>query len=191
MSLLKIRRDRTKYTAPVVKLCVSLAIAGGAKFGESLVNVLYDDKYATTARVVFCIVAAICAILCYQALMEMGYVYDNRHPNAAASVGAEKMTVGEVMDVIENAVDVRIALLLGNEGTLIVGVRAKSAAAEDFTRTYFAAAEEFEDADALAAKLDGIAEDGKLTVAAIDEVTASKYKKLMKKQQNKDPKEDK
>ena len=190
MSFLKIRRDRTSYAAPVVKLCVSLAVAAAAKFGESLVDALYDNQYHTVARVAFCVVAAVCAILCYQALMEMGYVYDKRHPNAAASVGSEKMTIDEVMDVIEAAVDVRVALIIENEA-LIVGVRAKSAAAEDFTRTYFAAAEEFSEAESLRAKLDGLAEDGRLTVAAIDDATPGKYMRTMKKLQKQESKEDK
>ena len=182
MSLLKIRRDRTAYTAPVVKLCVSLAVAGGAKFGESLVDALYNNQYHTVARVVFCVVAAICAILCYQALMEMGYVYDNRHPNAAATVGAEDMTVDEVMDAIESDADVRVALLVGNDETLIVGARAKSASSEDFTRVYFAGADELESADALRAKLEELAKDGKLSVAAVGEFTGRKFAKMMRKQ---------
>lgn len=181
MSLLKIRKDRTKYTAPVVKLAVSAAAVLAVKFGESFVNVHFDGKYDTVARVVFCVVAAVCAILCYQALMEIGYVYDNRHPNAAASVGAEEMTVDEVAGVIEELDDVRVAILVGDE-TLVVGVRPKSAAAEDFTRTYFAGGEELDGADALRAKLEGAAHDGKLTVAAVGEVTGKKFAKIARKE---------
>ena len=188
MSVLKIRHDRTKYKVPVVKLCVSLAAVLAAKFGESLVNTVYDNRYYTVARVVFCIVAAVCAILCYQALMEIGYVYDNRHPNAAASVGAEDMTVDEVMDAIESGVDVRVALLIGNEDTLVVGARPKSAAAEDFTRTYFAGADELADEEALRAKLEEIAKDGKLSVAAVGDVTGRKFAKAFRRENKKEDK---
>ena len=179
MSLFKIRRDRSAYTAPVVKLVVSLAVVLAVKFGEAIVNARFE-QYNTVARVVFCIVAAVCAILCYQALMEIGYVYDKRHPNAAASVGAEEMTVGEVMDAVESDADVRVALLVGDD-TLVVGVRAKSAAAEDFTRTYFAGADELDGAEALRAMLDGLAKDGKLTVAAVDEMSGRKFAKAIRK----------
>ena len=174
MSLFKIRRDRTKYTAPVVKLCVALAVVGGAKFGEALVNTLADGRYDAVARIVFCIVAAVCAILCYQALMEMGYVYDRRHPNAAASVGAVDMTVADVMDAIESASDVRVAILCG-ESTHVVGVRAKSASSEDFRRTYFADSEDLADAEALRENLEALASNGVLTVAAVGELTGKKY----------------
>lgn len=184
MSLLKIRRDRTSYTAPVVKLCVSVAAVLAVKLGESVVNVRFE-QYNTAARVVFCIVAAVCAILCYQALMEMGYVYDNRHPNAAASVGAEDMTVDEVTEAVESDADVRVALLLGDD-TLVVGVRPKSAANEDFTRTYFAGGEELEDADAFRSKLEELAGDGKLHVAAVGEVSGRKYARNMRRAKDKE-----
>ena len=188
MSLFKIRRDRTKYTAPVVKLCISLAVVIAAKFGESLVDALYNNRYHTVARVVFCVVAAVCAILCYQALMEIGYVYDNRNPNAAASVGAEDMTVGEVMNAIESDVDVRVALLVGGDKTLVVGARPKSVAEEDFTRVYFAGGDELENADALCAKLEEIAKDGKLSVAAVGELTGRKFVKALRRESAKEDK---
>lgn len=184
MSFLRIRKDRTKYTAPVVKLCVSIAAVLAVKLGESVVNARFDGQYATPARVVFCAVAALCAILCYQALMEIGYVYDNLHPTAAAEVGAEDLSADEVMEVVEAGSDVRVALLVEGE-PLVVGVRAKSAAAEDFTRTYFAGAEEFENAAALREKLDSIAKEGKLKVAAVGEVTARKFIRSFRKEKEK------
>ena len=174
MSLLKIRRDRTSYTVPAVKLAVSLAVVLAAKAGESVVNANFDGRYDMLARTVFCVVAAVCAILCYRALMEIGYIYDNRHPNAAASVGAVEMTVDEVMDAIGGDDFAHAAILVGDD-TLVVGVRAKSASSEDFSPVFFAGEKELPDENALRETLCEAAKDGRLTVAAVGDLTAKKY----------------
>ena len=174
MSLFKIRRDRDSYAAPTVKLAVSALAALAAKAGELVVNSNFDGKYDMIARVAFCVIAAVCAILCYQALMEIGFVYDRRHPNAAASVGAVDMTVDDVMDAVESAANVRVAILSGDE-THVVGVRAKSASGEDFTRSYFADSNELDGPEALRERLLEMSKDGVLNVGAVGDLTAKKY----------------
>ena len=182
MSLLKIRRDRTSYGAPVVKLAVSLAAVLAVRIAELVINANFDGKYDAPARVVFCVAAAVGAILCYQALMEIGYIYDNRHPNAASSVGAVDMTVDEVMEAVAGESFSHAAILIEDQ-TLIVGSRAKSAASEDFTRVYFVGNDELADENELREKLVDVAKDGKLSVAAIDELTGKKYARRIRAKQ--------
>ena len=170
MSLRTDENKRRSYAPPVIKLACVLVLAIAAKAGDEVVKARFGNQYSQLSTVLFCVVAAVCAYLAYRAIMDIGYVWDSRHPKATEEAASREYTPEALCGVIGSVESGRIEfdIVFGGKTTVagaqIIPMGDEGESAEKF----YLGKESFADFEAFHAALQTFAgESGKLTVAQV------------------------
>ena len=169
MSLRQDENKRRSYAPPVIKLLCVLIFAFAAKAGNEVVKARFENRYSQLSTVLFCIAAALCAYLAYRAVMEIGYVWDSRHPKAEEEASSREYTPDELCSIIGSIERGRVAFDIVSDGkTIIAGMALESGDGGEYVEKYYIGEQKIAGIEAFHGALSSLAGGKeKLTVAQI------------------------